>query len=128
MSSFRRALRVITALYWVTIFVLTHIPRVPQVPGPQLSDKLIHAVAYFILALLLMCWLGPKWAWRVLAIGLIYGAIDELLQIPVGRGCELADWVADGIGTACAVLSHVLVARLLDRRRAQAIVVSHNGR
>lgn len=36
----------------------------------------------------------------VLGIIGLYGALDELLQIPVGRSCEFGDWVADVLGAS----------------------------
>lgn len=101
-----RWLLAVMGLYWLVIFVLTHLPpaRLPAVP---VNDKLEHLGAYFILAALVNITLGQTLGkhrdWMTVAIILAYGAIDEWLQIPVGRSCELADWYADGAGVALAI-------------------------
>jgi VanZ family protein len=43
----------------------------------------------------------------------VYGALDELLQIPVGRHCDLWDWVADmgGVAAVLAVAGFYLALR-----------------
>lgn len=107
----------VTIGFWVAIFIATHIPadRLPDVPG---SDKTAHFVAYFILAGLLYIstrltnptrtWLGAT----VIAIAMIYGAIDELLQPLVGRHGDLDDWLYDVAGATTAVLLLATIRRL----------------
>ena len=109
-----RALLFITGVYWAIIFTLTHLPprKLPQV---NIWDKLEHFLAYGLLGGLLYVtlWiLRPRTQrlWLiVLAIGMAYGAIDEWLQIPVGRDCSIRDWSADvlGVGVAVGVLTLV---------------------
>ncbi len=102
-------------LYWLALFVGTHVPlSVGNVGGH--GDKLVHWVSYAGLAFL--CGLAVSlhrplsWrAWLLLAAALAaYAAVDELLQIPVpGRYGDPWDWVADlvgilpGLAAACAV-------------------------
>ena len=86
--------------FWLLAFIATHLPKVPQSMG-RVSDKTLHSVSFMILGGLL------SWVWHgrmrgvvrhgvlVLVIIAIYGAIDELLQIPVGRHCDFQDWIAD---------------------------------
>ncbi len=92
--------------YWVTLAALTHVPKPPQAASAVfVYDKIVHAVAFGILAAL--AW----WSWPPtepgravrraatwLAILAAYGAADELLQPLSGRSCELADWIADVVG------------------------------
>ena len=44
----------------------------------------------------------------IIAIAL-YGAADELLQIPVGRQAEFADWIADMAGAATGIATTALL-------------------
>jgi VanZ family protein len=49
---------------------------------------------------------------------LTYGAIDELLQIPVGRVCSLGDWLADAAGVATVVALAVVFGAVRQVRAA----------
>jgi VanZ family protein len=104
------------------LFTLTHIPgeRLPHVP---LSDKTEHLTGYGTLGGLLFCslWLSRPWMQNlgilVLAIGMVYGAIDEWTQaIPfIHRDCSLLDWYADTTGLAIAVIVLTAFRALQDR-------------
>jgi VanZ family protein len=116
----RRILWIITICYWVILFAVTHTPRAPVVPGLKLSDKLMHAGAYFILAGMLYLTLWKTWpdctiVWWVIALVLAYGVLDEQTQKLVGRDCELADWLADAGGGIAAMLILVSV-RIASRK------------
>jgi VanZ family protein len=75
----------------------------------ETTDKLLHFSAYAGLAFLvaLNWWLRRPFGWRqglvAVALVAVYGMVDELTQIPVGRDCELFDWVADLAGSASGV-------------------------
>ena len=107
-----------TAAYWLALFAATHVPAyaLPKVP---VSDKIEHLVCYGLLATLLMITSYARGKFHagtgitVLATMLAYGAIDEWTQIPVGRSCELADWYADGTGSAVAVVVMTFLLRKL---------------
>src|SRR5688500_16774633 len=110
MALMRKALLLVTLVYWAGIAVLTHLPRVPRV-GPHVGDKTAHVVAYAVLGALLYVTL---WAFRpfarplvlatiVLGATFVYGALDEVTQPLVGRFAEWNDWVADATGAALAV-------------------------
>ena len=105
----RRTLAVLLAVYWLLIFALTHLPAV-ELPPVHISDKIEHLLAYGALGglLFLNLWLlRPSMTQIgivVLAIGMMYGAVDEWLQIPVHRDCDLLDWFADTTGLAIAVV------------------------
>ncbi len=102
----RKALTIVLAAYWLALFAGTHVPRVPkalQMPG---ADKWQHTAAYAGLAFLLAARrsIGKPMTWK-LALGvagglMLFGAVDELTQIPVGRDAEFYDWLADSLGAA----------------------------
>lgn len=97
------------------MFVGTHIPMASTPDEPPVPDKLIHFVMYAVLGLLLPLWSGwdvPLTFRRVLTLlgGLTgYAAVDEWLQIPVGRTAEWWDWVADAGGAASGLALASLV-------------------
>ena len=99
--------------YWLALTVGTHLPRVPQVIVFSHGwDKLWHFLAFAGLAYLAcIAWtMQPHSALKLPQFGIVllafslYGALDEITQIPVGRTCELADWWADVFGTLTGVL------------------------
>lgn len=104
--------------YLLLMFAATHYPKPEQI-SPQVSDKLLHFCAYAGLAVLVVAALHVRrrLGWRALgltALGCaVYGALDELLQIPVGRHCDLWDWVADmgGVAAVLAVAGFYLALR-----------------
>lgn len=98
-------------LYWPAIFVATHIPIPQMVRQSGLSDKTMHLVTYMILAFLLWFALEPyrKIDWRYIKpwcmlLGIAaYGLIDEWLQLFVGRGADIFDFVSNMLGTLIAM-------------------------
>jgi len=90
-------------IYWPVIFVLAHIPIPELVYRARVSDKIIHFLAYFILAFLLWYAVGAgakiKWlkagVWWVVLVIIGYATIDEVLQTFVGRNASVMDFVAD---------------------------------
>lgn len=95
-------------IFWLSVFVATHLPRLPRSIG-RVSDKTLHFTAFAILGYLLSWVLFSRMrgvlrhGGMVLSIIAIYAALDELLQIPVGRRCDFWDWIADMIGAACGL-------------------------
>lgn len=97
---------ILLVLYWLGIFVATHLP--PGTTRPvHVSDKIQHLGAYLGLTILLEVALARKLraphAWVTILIVLSYGAIDEALQPLVGRTADIMDWVADAAGAAIGV-------------------------
>jgi VanZ family protein len=95
------------AIYWLALFVSTHLPQAtPLVPGNQI-DKLVHMAAYAVLAgLFAATWqhssgqlIAPhlRAAWIAIAL---YAAVDEWTQTFVGRDASAIDWLADVAGAA----------------------------
>jgi VanZ family protein len=124
MALLRRTAWVLTAVYWVGIFTLTHLPPEKIAKAPKVWDKGAHFMAFFGLAAVLGAALlltfparrtMPLW---VLAISMVYGAIDEVLQPLVRRDASVRDWVADLVGVVPAVLLLALVQHVLLRRSA----------
>lgn len=100
-------------IYWLSLFVATHLPKPPAAAlVDRIGDKLVHAAAYLLLALL-GGWsakrrnlrLDLKWAGRWWLIYAGYAAADEFLQgIPIlGRACQFGDWLADLAGVTIAL-------------------------
>lgn len=94
------------ALYWASLFVLTHVPVPIQSPVRHF-DKVVHFLAYAGLGAGMIVVL-PR-AWRrslfglLFAIGAVwlYGVVDEIIQgfVP-GRTADFLDWCADAAGAA----------------------------
>lgn len=112
-DSWRRWYRRALPAYWVFLFCATHFPKL-ELPGavPQ-SDKLLHVVAYGLLAFLFWRFaearrrpLPGHFVWIALAVLALYAVLDEWLQSFVGRSASLLDWLADvlGIGLVLAML------------------------
>jgi VanZ family protein len=120
--TWKKTILLATAGYWLVLFVLTHVP-VRSAPSVSVNDKVAHFVAYFILAGLLYfaIWMYQPArrgiGWIVLGVAMIYGAVDEVLQIPVGRSCELGDWLADVAGAGAMVLLIGTIRHVAGRRR-----------
>jgi VanZ family protein len=115
--------RVLLAGYWLTLLVATHLPaQVAGLPRNQ-ADKLIHFVAYAVLAwLLASAWQASvgrlnarhlKFAWLVVVL---YGAIDEITQPLVGRTMSVADWLADAAGAAVGLIVFRVTSRVFEAK------------
>lgn len=113
--------------YVALMFAATHMPasNIPStLPG---TDKHWHFLGYFGLGVLLSLWRQLKSSnWPLISIVAIalYGAADELLQIPVGRQAEFADWIADMAGAATGIAATAL---LTAPRRVAALARSRAG-
>ena len=92
--------------YSGSIFVVSAIPG-QAMPGVKISDKVLHAVEFGGLAVLLCRALSPHMPTRsrrfVLAVSCLaamgYGAVDEVHQLLVPqRMSDFADFMADGLG------------------------------
>lgn len=113
--------RYATALLLLAMFVGTHIPSNFS-PEITYSDKVIHALAFMSLTLsLLITWelsagvLRPQHYFAVWLFCTLYGAFDEITQIPVGRVCDGLDWLADLVGILVGLVLYRLLRPLLSR-------------
>ena len=92
-------------------------------PGFAIGDKLLHLIAYFILAILLALtlifqskypFLKKKFFISTIIISSVYGLLDEIHQgfIP-GRSNDIFDWFADSVGgLAGALLVYFILAKM----------------
>ncbi len=95
---------VILCVYWVGIFIASHIPK-PYVPkGCDVSGIMLHAGAYFVLTLLVFVnaglfrrvYLTSKKTWLLVGVIAAYAGLDEFLQNFIqGRDGSAIDWVID---------------------------------
>jgi VanZ family protein len=107
--------RTLAIVYCLVLFVGTHIPLEQAKALPEVSDKWIHYAAYAVLTVLVLAgWeltigvLQPKHYFAVWLAGVLYGAFDEVSQTPVGRHCDMNDWMADVLGVVCGLLIYRL--------------------
>jgi VanZ family protein len=104
------------------MFLATHLPVQRVMEQLPASDKHLHLGAYAVLGFALPWWSSgtirkqhwrSQWhPWLLYALLLSYAAIDELLQIPVGRSAEWGDWLADAAGAAIGIAIGSFVARI----------------
>lgn len=113
--------RYATAILLIAMFIGTHLPANVS-PGLNVSDKLIHFLAYMTLTMsLLTSWelstgiLQPQHYFIVWLCCTLYGAVDEITQIPVGRVCDGLDWLADVGGILVGLILYRLLRPLLYR-------------
>jgi VanZ family protein len=116
----------ITAVYWLGMFVGTHLPVTPDPTRiPNRLDIVQHLAAFAGLALLL-CLAGaargvsPRLLpLAVLGIIAVYGVLDELTQMLVrDRQADVIDWLADMLGAGLGIAAFSLV-ELIHASRAQ---------
>ena len=101
------------AIYWLALYVGTHIPNPDMLIGRHVSDKVLHFGAYFGLYLVLAVRiriLREAWPtiWQTIilaAIASLYSAFDEITQgIPIiNRHPDIMDAVADCGGVVAAI-------------------------
>ncbi len=116
--------------YWIFLFTVTHFPKL-GLPGriPQ-SDKIVHLVAYGLLALLLWRFvmtftdLSPRFVYKALALIAAYAAFDEMTQPLVGRSADIWDWFADVVGAGLVLAVLEWRRQVVARRGATSGVVS----
>jgi len=119
----RKVLLVYTplVLYWIVLLAATSFSTI-SVPTTDVSDKIMHFIAYFGLGILLNLTLMfqnkyvnlKKKNWfNTIFIGSVYAALDEFHQyfIP-GRSMEFLDFVADFFGLVLAVVFVLFLLRL----------------
>lgn len=133
----RKLLTIIVAIYWLALFVATHIPVVPEALKEPGADKWAHSIAYAGLAFLLATrnstWDRLTWnvATQILLVVGVYGIVDELTQIPVGRNAEMGDWLADlrgaSVGLGLVALLQIGVGRISRRTRSRGGIQKDRG-
>jgi VanZ family protein len=107
--------RTLAIVYFLLLFIGTHLPSNGIEPVITVSDKWLHFGGYAVLTVCVLAgWeltigtLQPKHYFAVWLAGTLYGAFDEVTQTPVGRSCDVNDWMADVLGVACGLLAYRL--------------------
>jgi VanZ family protein len=117
------ALALLAAVYWLAMFVGTHVPlSTTPTNDPYSLDKLLHAAAFAGLAFLLAAF-GRACGFRswklyayVLIILALYGMFDEASQALVRRReADPLDWLADLTGTMLGIAAFALTRKLWNR-------------
>jgi VanZ family protein len=110
-----------TVTFLLAMFVGTHMPARAEAFLAS-ADKILHFSAYFSLAMFLLISgeltlgsLKPIHFFSVWLACTLYGAMDEITQIPVGRECDVADWVCDVLGAIAALTVFRIVRPWLGR-------------
>ena len=107
--------RHLRAVFWLALVSLLALALLPSntVQDVMLfSDKVMHALAFFVLATL-GYWSYPRHIVYVIGGLLFYGALIEFFQaLTETRAPEWGDWLADGVGIIVA-LFFVRARRLL---------------
>ena len=107
---FRHVLLIACAAAWAAAFVASHLPP-DNLPDLPTTDVSLHAGGFLVLTALLLAVLASRRARRrrriTVALCAIptYAAFDEITQALVGRDPALADWGADLLGMAVAVVA-----------------------
>ena len=114
-SHLRRFFMVLLGLYWLALFLGTHVPV--SLKTGQGGDKVLHFLAYTGLAFLMALVLGghrPTWRAFVLVLlaTLAYAGFDEFSQLLVGRHCDFWDFVADFMGTVLGLFGYWVVVAI----------------
>ena len=114
----RRA-RTLALVYFAILFVGTHIPST-AVPSTNFWDKGLHFSGYAVLTICVLAgWeltfgtLQARHYFAVWFAGILYAAFDEWTQIPVGRTCDMNDWLADVLGVVGGIVIYQLLRPLL---------------
>jgi VanZ family protein len=125
---------ILLVVFWVGLFLATHLPLPSGAVGKHVSDKVLHFGAYAGLAFLL-CWaLSSRRTFTistcvlVVMVAAVYATVDELLQIPIGgRMAEAGDWAADVAGAVCGTLAFALLRAVGSRNRRRSALRDHGA-
>jgi VanZ family protein len=114
--SLRKITRILFGLAAAAVAVLSLLPQ-RDLPKVGVSDKLEHALSYFVLAILGSFGFRERRSLLYLFVLLCaMGGVIELLQaFSPGRSPDIADAIADGAGAAAGIL--VALAFGFRRRR-----------
>ncbi len=111
--------RLLTAVvFTVLVLILTHIPQnyVTEKMALLNADKIVHTVAYGLIAVLLAGVFKMPLTLRKLFVLLVIlctlGYVDEYTQQWVGRTFSIHDWLADIAGISLALAAYFVTHRL----------------
>ena len=126
--------RTLAIFYFLLLFIGTHLPPGGVESAPDMSDKWIHFGGYAVLTVCVLAgWelsigaLQPKHYFAVWLAGTLYGAFDEVTQTPVGRNCDVNDWMADVLGVVCGLLAYRLGREVVLRTRLRLRQPTHDS-
>lgn len=118
-SRLARVTQIALIVYWLAMFVGTHV-HIPSeselMPLEIYGDKILHFTAFAGLGFLLAAYRWQRAALtlsshvKMFSILALYGAADELTQIPVGRTADWMDWVAGILGSALGLIFFAFLA------------------
>lgn len=111
-SSFHFRRLVLALLCTAVVLGLTHLPgeAMPDLFSLRGVDKIIHALAYAMIAMSFLLAVDRGAGWRlpaILVLGIVgLAGVDELTQPLVHRTCSIWDFLADlaGIAIACGLV------------------------
>jgi len=118
-SHLRRVFMVLLGVYWLALFLGTHVPI--TLKTGQGGDKILHFLAYTGLAFLMILVIGGRNpTWRAFVLVLVatlgYGGFDEFSQLLVGRHCDFWDFVADIMGIGLGLFGYRVVVAIYHSR------------
>ena len=97
----------------LTVAMLWPINQPP--PAPEGSDKLVHFIAFAVLAFPL-AHTGRFGLIPVFAGASAYGGLIEVIQPSFGRSADIQDWIADIAGVGLGIILALLYRRLRKHR------------
>jgi VanZ family protein len=111
------------AVYWVALFIATHIPIERMPPAATAHDKIAHLFAFAgLAALFAMTWelsagrLNVRHLLRAWVVLMLYAAFEEATQPIVNRYASVFDWLADAVGAAIGLAIFWLVRNWVATR------------
>jgi hypothetical protein len=110
--------RLLRIAFWAAALFAFVMATLPAPPNLQVSDKLQHMTAFFVIALL-GCAAFPRLSRLKLLLALIaFGGFIELVQMvpALHRDSEWGDWFADIAAASLALVVAALSARLRSAR------------
>ena len=114
----RRSLARVGLAGWVVVLMWTSLAPAEYLPGAaQVSDKALHAVAYFILGALCVFALPRVRPLAVLGGIVAFGLLMEVLQLLTGyRAFEWTDLLSDLVGAVIGMTAALILRDVLNRR------------
>ncbi|MFW5686084.1 MAG: VanZ family protein [Spirochaetota bacterium] len=115
----RTVVRVLLVITLVMVTILSLLPGPPAASGNL--DKVTHALAYLVVAFMLVLSTPERPMTALRVIGLIlaaaaYGLLIEFVQRYVGREFDPLDMVANAVGAFAGGAAGALVRRLVSSR------------
>lgn len=102
-----RAVDWLRAAFYLTAtfsFVMAVMPQPPRMPG-QLTDKVLHVLAFAVLALLAALAFPATFRLKLVVLLSLFGALIEVAQLipSLHRDSDPVDWIADTISAVIVI-------------------------